>query len=155
MKKWILINEWFVRICECMDTYILLIFKISSILKEICAQYTLIKKEIKLSSYIRKFRRIGCKVIWLTASSYMVKYLRISSNSRKPSSIWFCIQSHLKFLIDEENFGFFINAQLGKSISNIKIKNVSLCVNSAVRFTPNRNSNRLEDCFRVFERSNH
>ncbi len=42
--------------------------------------YTLIKKEIKFSSYIWKFRMEQLQsLIWLTASSYMVKYLRISS----------------------------------------------------------------------------
>ncbi len=38
---------------------------------------TLIKNKIKFSSYIRKF--IMQSHIWLTASSYMVKYLRKSS----------------------------------------------------------------------------
>ncbi len=38
------------------------------------ALYTLIKNKIKFSSFIRKFRGIGCKVIYrLTISSYMVK----------------------------------------------------------------------------------
>ncbi len=41
---------------------------------------TLIKKKIKFSSYIRKFRVEQLQShIWLTASSYMEKYLRISS----------------------------------------------------------------------------
>ncbi len=39
---------------------------------EILQASTLIKKKIKFSSYLRKFRGIGCK-IWLMASSYMVK----------------------------------------------------------------------------------
>ncbi len=45
----------------------------------------LIKKKIKISSYIRKFRmeRLQSR-IWLTASSYMGKYFRISSYIRKP-----------------------------------------------------------------------
>ncbi len=47
--------------------------------------HALIKNKIKFSSYLRKFRGIGCKVyIWLTASSYMVKYLCISSYIRTP-----------------------------------------------------------------------
>jgi hypothetical protein len=45
---------------------------------------TLIKNKIKLSSYIRKFRMEQLQShIWLTASSYMGKYLRISSYIRK------------------------------------------------------------------------
>ncbi len=41
---------------------------------------TLIKKKIKLSSYIKKFRMGQLQShIWLTASSYMGKHLRISS----------------------------------------------------------------------------
>ncbi len=73
-------------------------------------QYILIKKKIKFSSYIRKFRRDRWQSnIWLTASWYMVKYLRISSYIRKPFLIyvWLCNWSHLNFLIDEENFVFF------------------------------------------------
>ncbi len=50
---------------------------------------TLMKKKIKFSSYIRKFRMEQLQShIWLTASSYMVKYLRISSYIRKPFLIY-------------------------------------------------------------------
>jgi hypothetical protein len=46
---------------------------------------SLIKKKIKFSSYIRKFRMEQLQShMWLTASSYMGKYLRISSCIRKP-----------------------------------------------------------------------
>ncbi len=46
---------------------------------------TLIKKKIKFSSYIGKFREEQLQNhIWLTASSYMGKYFRISSYIRKP-----------------------------------------------------------------------
>ncbi len=46
--------------------------------------------------------------IWLRASSYMIKYLRISSYIRKPFLIFdFASESHLNFLIYEENFVFF------------------------------------------------
>ena len=46
---------------------------------------TLTKKKIKFSSYIRKFRMEQLQnQLWLTASSYMGKYLRISSYIRKP-----------------------------------------------------------------------
>jgi hypothetical protein len=49
-----------------------------------CNHYTE-KKKIKFSSYIRKFRMEQLQShIWLTASSYMGKYLRISSYTRKP-----------------------------------------------------------------------
>jgi hypothetical protein len=48
---------------------------------------TLIKKKIKFSSYKRKFRRERLQSqIWLTASSYMVKYLHVSSYIRSPFS---------------------------------------------------------------------
>jgi hypothetical protein len=51
----------------------------------------LIKKQIKFSSYMRKFTMEQLQLqrhIWLTASPYMVKYLRISSYIRKPSLIY-------------------------------------------------------------------
>ncbi len=44
-------------------------------------RFTLIRKKIKFASYRRKFRRERLQShIWLTASSNMTKYLRISSN---------------------------------------------------------------------------
>ncbi len=47
--------------------------------------HTFFKKKIKFSSYIRKFRVEQLQShIWLAASSYMGKYLRISSYIRKP-----------------------------------------------------------------------
>ncbi len=50
---------------------------------------TLIKKNIKYSLYIRKFRVEQLQShIWLTASSYMGKYLRISSYIRKSFLIY-------------------------------------------------------------------
>ncbi len=51
---------------------------------------TLIKKKMKFSSYIRKFRGIGCKVIyaWLTNPHIWWKYLCISSYIRKPFLIY-------------------------------------------------------------------
>ncbi len=50
---------------------------------------TLIKKKIKFSSYIRKYRvELLQTHIWLTASSYMVKYLRTYSCIRKPFLIY-------------------------------------------------------------------
>ncbi len=49
----------------------------------------LIKKKRKFSSYIRKFwRDLLQSHVWLTASSHMVKYLRISSYIRKPLLIY-------------------------------------------------------------------
>ncbi len=60
---------------------------------------TLIKKETKFSSYLRKSRRERLQShTWPTASKYMTKYLRISSN----------IRNHSHFLIYEENlFSFY------------------------------------------------
>ncbi len=50
---------------------------------------TVKKREIKFSSYIRKFGRDRLQShIWLTASPYIVKYLRISSYIRKPFLIY-------------------------------------------------------------------
>ncbi len=47
------------------------------------------KKKIKFSSYIVKFRMDQLQSrIWITASSYMGKYLRISSYIRKPFLIY-------------------------------------------------------------------
>ncbi len=52
-------------------------------------QCTLIKKKIKFSSYIRIFRVEQLQShIWLTASSYIGKYLPISSYIRKPFLIY-------------------------------------------------------------------
>ncbi len=53
------------------------------------ATYTLIKKKIKFSSYIGKFRVEQLQShIWLMASSYIGKYFRISSYIRKPFLIY-------------------------------------------------------------------
>ncbi len=50
---------------------------------------TLIKKKTKFSSYLRKSRRDRLQSHkWLTASSYMTKYLRISSYTRKAFLIY-------------------------------------------------------------------
>jgi hypothetical protein len=50
---------------------------------------TLIKNKIKFSSYIRKFRMEQLQShIWLTASSYMGKYLSLSTYIRKPFLIY-------------------------------------------------------------------
>ncbi len=52
------------------------------------SSYT-VKKKIKFSSYIRKFRMEQLPShIWITASSYMGKYLRKSSYNRKPFLIY-------------------------------------------------------------------
>jgi hypothetical protein len=58
--------------------------KLPSLLEVICAVHTDKKKKKQLSSYIKEF--IWDQVqshIWLPASSYMVKYLRISPYIRK------------------------------------------------------------------------
>ncbi len=50
---------------------------------------TLIRKKIKFSSYIRKFIREQLhSLIWLIASSYVTKYLRITSYIRKPFLVY-------------------------------------------------------------------
>ncbi len=50
---------------------------------------TLIKKKIKLSSYLRKLRMEQLQShIWITASSYMGKYLRFDPYIRKPFLIY-------------------------------------------------------------------
>ncbi len=69
----------------------------------------LIKKKIKFYSYIRKFRRDQLPShICLTASSYMTKYLRISSYIIGSPSSYMTLQLLLmNFLIYEENFIFF------------------------------------------------
>ncbi len=75
--------------------------------------YALIKKKIKFSSYIRKFRMGQLQNdIWKTASSYMGKYLRISSYIRKPFLMWLCNCSTLNFLIYEENFISFLSVSM-------------------------------------------
>ncbi len=54
-------------------------------LQRFCLETTLINKKIKFSSYVRKFKMEQLQShIWLSASSYMGKYLRISSYIRKP-----------------------------------------------------------------------
>jgi hypothetical protein len=56
---------------------------------EIIQVHSLIKKKIKVSSYIRKFRIVQLQShIGRTASSYTGKYLRISSYIRKPFLIY-------------------------------------------------------------------
>ncbi len=72
---------------------------------------TLIKKEMEFSTYIRKFRMEQLQShIWPTASSYMGKYLRISSYIRKFFLIYdFATAcSTLNFLSYEENLIFFL-----------------------------------------------
>ena len=52
-------------------------------------EYTMIKNKIKFSAYIRKFRMEQLQSnLRLTASSYMVKYLHISSYIRKPFHLY-------------------------------------------------------------------
>ncbi len=73
----------------------------------------LIKKKIKFSSHIRKFRMEQLQShVWLTASSYMVKYLRISSYIRhilgSPSSYMTLQLLHSEFPYIWGKFFFFI-----------------------------------------------
>ncbi len=74
----------------------------------------LIKKEKKFSSYIRKFRRDRLQShIWLTASSYMVKYLRISSYIRKPFLLYDSA-SEFPHIYKEKFVFFFISVAAGR-----------------------------------------
>ncbi len=70
---------------------------------------TLIKKKIQFSSYTRKFRWDRLRShIWLTASLYMVKYLRIFSLALPHLRL--CNWSYLNFLyIRKISFSFFIS----------------------------------------------
>jgi hypothetical protein len=74
------------------------------------------KKEIKFSSYLRKFRMEQLQShIWLTAFSYMGKYLCISSYIRKPFLIYDFATAPLWIsLLYEENFLFFFISVPGK-----------------------------------------
>ncbi len=72
--------------------------------------HTLIKKKIKFSSYIRKFRMEQLQShIWLTASSYMGKYLRVSSYIRKalPHILLCNCSTEFPYTVYEENLIFF------------------------------------------------
>jgi hypothetical protein len=65
---------------------------------------TLTKEKIKFYSYMGKFRVEQLQShIWLTASSYIGKYLLISSYFRKPFLIYDFATAPLNFLIYEEN----------------------------------------------------
>ncbi len=66
---------------------------------------------------MRKFRRDRLQsLIWLTASSYVVKYFRISSYIRKPFLIYDF--ATLNFLINEENFFFFLFSVLHREVKS-------------------------------------
>ena len=77
-------------------------------LRRIIFNITLLKKN---SSYIRKFRREQLQShIWLTASSYMVKYLRISSYIRRPFLIYdFATSPIWIFLYMRKFFYYFLS----------------------------------------------
>ena len=65
---------------------------------EVWRNRTLIKTKIKFSSYKRKLRMEQLQShIWLTASSYKRKYLRISSYIRKPFLIYTLQLLHSEF----------------------------------------------------------
>jgi hypothetical protein len=73
------------------------------------------KKENQISSYIRKFRIKQLRShIWLTAFSYMVKYLRISSYIRKPVLIYDFATAPLWIFLYMRKicFSFFISVYL-------------------------------------------
>ncbi len=73
-----------------------------------CESYTLIKKKIKFSSYIRKYKemeQLHRHIWWLTASSY---------------TVWLYKCSTLYFLIYEENLiYFFISVYIKKIIGRV------------------------------------
>ncbi len=75
-----------------------------------CCIPTQIKNKIKFSLYLRKFRRDRYH-IWLTASSYMVKYLRISSYIRKPFLIQYMTFLFLFLSVYNTYFKWLILAQ--------------------------------------------
>ncbi len=92
----------------------------------------LIQKEIKFSSYIRKFRMEQLQShILLTASSYMGKYLHISSILGSPSSYMNLQLLHAKFPYIWGTFDFLsvvdlrgpiLSAQAGHQLSIYCIK---------------------------------
>ncbi len=66
------------------------------------------KKKIKFCSYIRIFRWDQVQShIWLTASSYMVKYLRISSYIRNPYLTYMTIPSEFPYIWGKFCFLFY------------------------------------------------
>jgi hypothetical protein len=73
------------------------------------------KKKRKLSSYIRKFRMKQLQShIWLTASSYMGKYLRTSSYLKKPFLIYDFVTGPLWIsLYMRKVFFSFLSVSLG------------------------------------------
>ncbi len=94
------------------------------------AETTRIKKKIKFSSYIRKFRMGQLQShIWLMASSYMGKFLRISSYCiRKPS--YMTLQLHhskFPYIWGEFSFLFYlcmVPLKARQQLYPIKRKNV-------------------------------
>ncbi len=75
--------------------------------------HTLIKKKIKFSSYIRKLGMEQLQShIWLTASSYMGKYLRISSCIRKPFLIYDFATAHLWISLYTRKIFFFYQCRM-------------------------------------------
>ncbi len=80
--------EW-ISINFCLENQPLKQINNKTMLDNFVKEGALIKKKIKFSSYIRKFRRDQLQShIWLTVSLYIVKYLRISSYFRKPFLIY-------------------------------------------------------------------
>ncbi len=78
---------------------------------------TLIKKKIKFSSYIRKFRMEQLQShVWLTASSYVGKYLRFSTYIREPFFMDDFASASLRISLHRRKiwFSFFISVQLSR-----------------------------------------
>ncbi len=79
---------------------------------------TLIKKKIKFSPFIRKFKLEQLQShIWLTASSYIGKYLRISSYIRKPFLIYYFATAPTEFLYIWGKFDFLFYQCKGLPLS--------------------------------------
>ncbi len=85
----------------------------------LCVWATLIKKKIKFSSYIGKFRVEQLQShIWLTASSYMGKYFRSSSYIRKPFLIYDFATAPLWISLYMRKIFFFLSVHSPHTVRN-------------------------------------
>ncbi len=85
---------------------------------------TLIKRKIKFSSYIRKFRVERLQIIWCMRKGFLIfeemhKYLVIYEES--VSHIWLCNRSLLDFLIYEENIVSLFSVYCPQSRQSAKL----------------------------------
>ncbi len=104
-----------------------------SLLKKCIKQTTLIKKKVKLSSYMRKFRwdrlqsHIWGRLLIPTVYEEMRKYLTIYEEA--VSHIWLCTRSLPNFLIHAESFIFFFISELWVHNSLLLAPAVCCCRN--------------------------